>query len=73
MKVFFRFMIFFTLACIFIVLGVVLGDYGPWYLSWLLGTGFMVLVAALSGVLYEAQEDGQPQAELPPGRSGQGK
>ena len=33
------------------------GDYGPWYLSWLLGTGFMVLVAVSAGVLFEAQED----------------
>lgn len=35
----------------------VFGDYGPWYLSWVLGTGFMILAAASAGVLFEVQED----------------
>lgn len=40
-----------------ILMGIILGDYGPWYLSWFLGTGFMILVAASAGVLFEAQDD----------------
>lgn len=40
-----------------ILLGIILGDYGAWYLSWFLGTGFMVLVAVSAGVLFEAQDD----------------
>jgi hypothetical protein len=45
------------IAALAILLAIILGDYGPWYLSWFLGTGFMVLVASAAGVLFEAQED----------------
>ncbi|MFG1477694.1 hypothetical protein V5F53_03410 [Xanthobacter sp. V4C-4] len=45
------------LAGFAILMGIILGDYGPWYLSWFLGTGFMVLVAVSAGVLFEAQDD----------------
>ena len=58
MSVFWRFVIAMIIAVLAILVGVILGDYGPWYLSWLLGTGFMILVAALGGVLFEEQVDG---------------
>lgn len=51
-----RILIMLVLAVLAILLAVIMGDYGPWYLSWLLGTGFMVLVSAMGGVLYEDQE-----------------
>ena len=54
---FLRFIIAMAIAVLAVVLAVILGDYGPWYLSWVLGTGFMILVAASAGVLFEAQED----------------
>lgn len=54
---FLRYIIAMGLAALAILFGIILGDYGPWYLSWFLGTGFMVLVAACAGVLFEAQED----------------
>ena len=54
---FVRYIIAMTLAALAILFAVILGDYGPWYLSWFLGTGFMVLVAVSAGVLFEAQED----------------
>lgn len=54
---FIRYIIWLTLSVIAIVLGVLLGDYGAWYLSWILGTGMMLLLAALGGVLFEAQEE----------------
>lgn len=57
MASFIRYIIWFTLSVIAIVLGVLLGDYGAWYLSWVLGTATMVLVAAMGGVLFEAQEE----------------
>ncbi|HLS16315.1 MAG TPA: hypothetical protein VK049_00595 [Paenalcaligenes sp.] len=56
MSTFSRVVILFILAVITILLAIILGDYGPWYLAWLLGTGFMVLVAAMGGVLFEDQE-----------------
>lgn len=52
-----QYIIALALAGLAILMGIILGDYGPWYLSWLLGTGFMILVAASAGVLFEAQED----------------
>lgn len=58
MSLLLRIIILLVLAVIAILLTVIMGDYGPWYLAWLLGTGFMVLVAAMGGVLYEAQESG---------------
>ncbi len=54
---FVRYIIALALAALAILFGIILGDYGPWYLSWFLGTGFMVLVAVSAGVLFEAQED----------------
>jgi hypothetical protein len=54
---FLRYIIAMGLAALAILFAIILGDYGPWYLSWFLGTGFMVLVAASAGVLFEAQED----------------
>lgn len=59
MNILWRFVLAMVVAVIAILIGVILGDYGPWYMSWLLGTGFMILVAALGAVLFEAQEDGE--------------
>lgn len=63
MAAFFRYVIWFSLAVAAIVLGVILGDYGAWYLSWILGTGMMILIAAMGGVLFETQEDEKTQHE----------
>ena len=46
-----------VLSVIAILIVVIMGDYGPWYLAWLLGTGFAILVAAMGGVLFEHQEE----------------
>ncbi|MGH2341924.1 cytochrome bd oxidase small subunit, CydX/CbdX family [Segnochrobactraceae bacterium EtOH-i3] len=54
---FWRFVLAMAMAIILIVLAVILGDYAPWYLSWVLGTGFMVLLATAGAVLYESQHD----------------
>jgi len=61
MSLLWRIIILLILAVIAILITIVMGDYGPWYLSWLLGTGFMVLVAAMGGVLYEDQEQEQKE------------
>lgn len=54
---FLQYVIAMGIAVLGVLIAVVLGDYGPWYLSWLLGTGFMILVSVSAGVLYEAQDD----------------
>ncbi|MFW8566386.1 hypothetical protein [Orrella sp. 11846] len=56
-----RIIVLLILAVIAILLTVIMGDYGPWYLAWLLGTGFMILVAAMGGVLYENQARSEEQ------------
>ncbi len=56
---FWRYVIAMVIAVIAILIGIILGDYGPWYLSWFLGTGFMMLVSVAAGVLYEAQDDAE--------------
>ena len=62
---FVRYIIAMALAALAILFGIILGDYGPWYLLWFLGTGFMVLVAVSAGVLFEAQEDAARAARGP--------
>ena len=62
---FVRYIIAMTLAALAILFAIILCYYGPWYLSWLLGTGFMVLVAVSAGVLFEAQEDAAKAARGP--------
>jgi predicted outer membrane lipoprotein len=57
MKTLRLFLIFMAVAVIAIVLGVVIGNYGAWYFSWLIGTATIVLFAAAGGVLYDAQEN----------------
>ena len=50
-------MLFIALAMLMILLGIILGEMGAWYFSWLLGTGVIVLVAAAGGVLLDAQDE----------------
>ena len=57
MKTLFVFILYFLIAVIAIVLGVIIGDYGSWYFAWLVGTGMMVLVAAAGGAWMDSQEE----------------
>lgn len=57
MKTFLYFALFLIIAAIAIVVGVIIGDYASWYFAWIVGTAMMVLVAAASGALFDAQED----------------
>ncbi len=52
-----RYLASLALAVIIIVIAVILGDYGPWYFSWLLGTGFMILVSVSGAVLLDSQDE----------------
>ncbi len=56
MKTFGQFVLYLVIALLAIVLGVVLGDYAPWYFAWLVGTVMLVLVAAAGGAWLDAQE-----------------
>jgi hypothetical protein len=55
-KTFAHFLLFTAIAVIAIVLGVIIGSYGAWYFSWVIGTAMIVLVAVAGGVLFDSQE-----------------
>jgi cyd operon protein YbgT len=52
----FKFLVYFVIAMIILLLCIVLGDYAPWYFAWLLGTVMIILIAVSGAVLYEGQE-----------------
>ncbi|MFT0860917.1 cytochrome bd oxidase small subunit, CydX/CbdX family [Ancylobacter sp. G4_0304] len=52
-----RYCFFLFLMALAVVVAVLLGESGPWYFSWVLGTGFMILVASMGAILLEAQDD----------------
>lgn len=56
MKILRLFLTFMGIAVVAIVLGVIVGDYGSWYFSWLIGSATIVLFAVAGGVLFDTQE-----------------
>ncbi|CAG9268235.1 hypothetical protein [Paraburkholderia unamae] len=60
MKILRHFLLFMVVAMLAIVFGVVVGDYGAWYFSWLIGTATIVLFAVAGGVLFDTQEKERP-------------
>ena len=57
MRTLMQFVVYMVIALIAIVLGVILGDYAPWYFAWLVGTVMLVLVAATGCAWMEAQDE----------------
>lgn len=57
-----RYVLAMAISVVVIVIAVILGDYGPWYFSWLLGTGFMMLAAVSGAVLLDAQDEAKAAA-----------
>ena len=57
-----KILLYFVISLWLIFLGVILGDYGPWYFAWLVGTVMIVLISAAGGALMDTQlEDEQRQ------------
>ncbi len=56
MKTLWHFVLLSIITILAIVLGVILGERGAWYFSWLIGTVMLVLFAAAGGVLYDTQQ-----------------
>jgi hypothetical protein len=63
MKTFLHFVMLLGAAVVAIVIGVIVGDYGAWYFSWVVGTIMIVLFAAAGGVLLDTQEKESSVAE----------
>jgi predicted outer membrane lipoprotein len=57
-----RFVVYMLIAVLVIFLAIVLGDHGPWYFAWLVGTVMIVLISAAGGVLLDTQEEEQKRA-----------
>ena len=57
MKTLSQFVMYLVIALLAIVLGVILGDYAPWYFAWLVGTVMIVLVAAAGGAWMDTQDE----------------
>jgi predicted outer membrane lipoprotein len=58
-----HFIMLLAAAVVAIVIGVIVGDYGAWYFSWVVGTIMIVLFAAAGGVLLDTQEKEASVAE----------
>ncbi len=56
MKTVLHFLMLMAAAVVAIVAGVIVGDYGAWYFSWVVGSIMIVLAAAAGGVLLDTQE-----------------
>jgi hypothetical protein len=63
MKTLLHFAMLLAGAVVAIVIGVIVGDYGAWYFSWVVGTIMIVLFAAAGGVLLDTQEKDGSVAE----------
>lgn len=54
-----RYLIFTLLALLLIFITVIIGDYGPWYFAWIVGTVMIVLVSAAGGAMLDTQIEAQ--------------
>ncbi|APZ43445.1 hypothetical protein [Acidihalobacter ferrooxydans] len=54
---FIRFIVYSIIAMVVLLLTIILGDYGPWYFAWIVGTVMIVLISAAGGALYDAQQE----------------
>lgn len=50
-----RFLVYTILALVLIFVTVIIGDYGPWYFAWIVGTVMIVLISAAGGALLDTQ------------------
>jgi cyd operon protein YbgT len=58
-----KFIAYFVIASIILLLCIILGDYAPWYFAWVLGTVMIILIAVSGAVLYEGQAEEQRRIE----------
>jgi predicted outer membrane lipoprotein len=58
-----RFIIYSIIALVTLLLVIILGDYGPWYFAWIVGTVMIVLISAAGGAMLDTQieHENKPQ------------
>lgn len=52
-----RFVIYMLIGVLVIFLAAILGDNGPWYFAWQVGTVMIVLISAAGAMLLDTQEE----------------
>lgn len=50
-----RIFVYTLLALLLIFLTIILGEYGPWYFAWVIGTVMLVLISAAGGAMLDTQ------------------
>lgn len=50
-----RFLVYTILALVLIFITVIIGNYGPWYFAWVVGTVMIVLISAAGGAMLDTQ------------------
>ena len=56
-----KFLVYFVIAAVILLLSIILGDMAPWYFAWILGTVMIILIAVSGAVLFEGQVEAQRQ------------
>jgi len=54
-----KFLVYFAIAAVILLLSILLGDMAPWYFAWILGTVMIILIAVSGAVLFEGQAEAQ--------------
>ncbi len=57
MSIFLRFIGLGLILVIALLVAVFVGDQGPWYFAWLIGTTMIVLISVAGTVLFDTQSD----------------
>ncbi|MEJ2480157.1 MAG: hypothetical protein P8Y78_08250 [Acidihalobacter sp.] len=50
-----RIFVYTLLALLLIFLTIILGEFGPWYFAWIIGTVMLVLISAAGGAMLDTQ------------------
>lgn len=58
-----RILVYTLIALLTIFLCVILGDYGPWYFAWIVGTVMIVLISAAGGAMLDTQIEAERQSK----------
>jgi cytochrome c biogenesis protein CcdA len=62
MSILTRFVVYMLIGVLVIFLAAMLGDNGPWYFAWLVGTVMIVLISAAGAALLDTQEEERQRA-----------
>ncbi|MBH9970074.1 MULTISPECIES: hypothetical protein [Commensalibacter] len=57
MSIFLRFTGLGLVLIVALLIAVFVGDQGPWYFAWLIGTVMIILISVAGAVLFDAQSD----------------